>query len=246
MSKLLSSFYDQYHQKNHRYASVISRHNFTYWYILKFLHHPLLGALQNKKVLDVGCGVGTLALYLSQYAKAVVGIDVSPRAISLARSAQQQCGIKNIIFREGELRDFSSDFDLVLCTEVIEHIADDRTFAQLLASNLRKDGYLLLTTPNSKNVLNEIGYYKKFDVEVGHLRRYTKASLTELLESVGLTVEKIDLVEGPLRSFLFTSKFGILIKGIRGPLIPLFHLFDAWLGSLFGYSDLVVLAKKTS
>lgn len=244
MNKKLSNFYDHYHQKNNRFHRQIRANNFTYWYILKTLRQPLLTGWSKMNVLDVGCGVGTLALYLSQFAHSVTGIDVSPRALKLATEAKQALGVENVSFLQKELQRFAEPFQLILCTEVIEHIADDKTFAKLLASNVERGGWLLLSTPNRDNWLTRLGYYKNFDTEVGHLRRYNPAEISQLLQESGFSVEKVVLAEGPLRSLLFTSKFGILIKLIKGPLIPLFHWVDDLAGRLFGCSDIIILAQK--
>ena len=220
------------------------RNNFTYWYILQTLHQPLLRQLKRFSVLDVGCGVGTLALYVAQICKSVVGIDVSERAIAIAKQAKQLTNSNNLTFKQTLLKQFTTKFDLIICTEVIEHVPEPEKFIKLLVTNLQPSGWLLLTTPNRDNWLTRIGYYRKFDQEVGHLRRYSVSEITQLLEQHDLKVRHQKSVEGPLRSLLFTSKLGILIKVIKGPLIPLFHRLDEIIGNIFGTSDIVILAQK--
>ncbi len=244
MLKKIVNFYDRYHLKNQAYSGVIARNNFTYWYILRTLHQPLLKQLKKFTVLDVGCGVGTLALYLAQICESVVGIDVSERAIGIAKQAKQSTQSHNLIFKQSLLKQFSTKFDLIICTEVIEHVPNPPYFVELLVNNLEYKGWLLLSTPNRDNWLTRIGYYRNFDQEVGHLRRYSVSEICQLLEQNGLKVKHKETVEGPLRSLLFTSKLGILIKVIKGPLIPLFHRLDEIFGNIFGNSDIVILAQK--
>lgn len=240
----INRFYDRYHLKNERYSKIIARNNFTYWYILKTLHQPLLKKLKSFSVLDVGCGVGTLAIYLAQICKSVVGIDVSERAINIADQAKLSTGSKNVTFNQTKLKQFSRKFDLILCTEVVEHVPNPNQFIKLITANLRSKGWLLLTTPNRDNWLTHLGYYRQFDSEVGHLRRYSVAEISSLLTAHGFTLQQVKTVEGPIRSLLFTSKLGILIKIIKGPLVPLFHSFDELVGKIFGCSDIVILAQK--
>ena len=244
MLKKIVSFYDRYHLKNNSYSGVIARNNFTYWYILQTLHQPLLKRLKTFTVLDVGCGVGTLGLYVAQLCKSVVGIDISERAIGIAKQAKQFTNSNNLTFKQTLLKQFENTFDLILCTEVIEHVPNPQQFVELLVKNLQPKGWLLLSTPNRDNWLTRIGYYRKFDQEVGHLRRYSVLEITRLLEQNGFKVKYKKTVEGPLRSLLFTSKLGIVIKLIKGPLIPLFHYIDELVGKLFGSSDIVILAQK--
>lgn len=245
----VAGFYDRYHRQNHGTAKVIGDSNFTYFYILDFLHRadilPLAPSRTRPlKVLDIGCGVGTLALYLATKGAEVTGWDVSPRAIRFAQATAKQLGVTTATFQVAELSRGQADYDVVICTEVIEHIPDDQLFAQLLASHLKPGGKLVLTTPSSDNWLFRHGYYQEFDQRVGHVRRYTPASITRTLKQADLKVKNLRTVEGPLRNLLFTTKLGFLIKGIRGPLVPLFHVFDSWSAQLAGAADIQVIATK--
>lgn len=230
----------------------MQKNNVTYFYILQTLQLAFMKktgqsfetTLAGATVLDVGCGVGTLALYLAQYAKRATGLDVSPRAIELARKAQKATGSKNVTFRQMELQRERDSFDLVTCTEVIEHIADDAQFLRDVSKRLNPGGMLLLTTPSRENRAYERGWYQRFDAEVGHLRRYTTKGLTRLLKKQGFNPLVVREVEGPLRNFLYTTRAGWLLKFIKGPLIPIFHWFDLLTVRWWGPSDIQVVAVK--
>jgi ubiquinone biosynthesis O-methyltransferase len=250
-----TQFYDRYHLKNQRFSRVIKPHNFTYFYTLDFLHEACRQAclefgieLTELRVLDVGCGVGTLSLYLADQGAQVVGLDISPRAINLAQLAQHQLGLDTVRFQVGELPHqklvSSSRFHLVICSEVIEHIPDDEAFAKDLRDQLVRGGYLVLTTPSKDNVLYRRGFYEQFDAEVGHLRRYTPSTLKHFLRSTGWRVQKLRPVEGPLRNFLFTTNWGWVIKFIKGPCISWFHHLDEWSARRWGAADLQVIAQR--
>lgn len=239
-----TSFYNRYHQKNNRFAGVIKKNNFTYWYIQQLLHQAFPEGYSNVNALDVGCGVGAISLYLASQGAIVKGIDVSTRAIEIATEAQQAIGYSNVLFEMGELKKGPAQYDLVTCFEVIEHIPEEAPFLANIHSQLKPGAILALSTPSLENMLYRSGFYRQFDEEVGHLRRYTTESITQLLQANGFEVISVRQVEGPLRNLLFTTKLGALIRFIRGPLIPLFHLCDRLSGVLFGYSDIQVLAKK--
>jgi ubiquinone biosynthesis O-methyltransferase len=242
--KNLVSFYDRYHLKNQKYVKVISAGNFTYGYILEFLHEACMGAFVHKKFLDVGCGVGTIALYLSEMGATVTGVDISKRAIEIAEFARMSQNRAKTTFIHGEVKRGKSEFDVVTSFEVIEHIKDEADFLAKIHSNLKKGGLLILSTPSNENLLYSVGFYKNFDQEVGHLRRYTQVSLTKLLEKNSFKITKMRQVEGPLRNILFTTKLGFLVRFIRGPLVPIFHFFDHLSGLVFGFSDIQVAAQK--
>lgn len=241
---VLSSFYDRYHQKNDYFAKIIGDNNFTYFYSLQFLRKIFARQFLGKKVLDVGCGVGTLSLYLADKGAKVKGIDISPRAIRIAQRAQQHLGLKNLQFAVTEIDQGKDQYDVVICSEIIEHVKDDGHFLDLIYSQLNVSGELFLSTPSSQNLLYRVGFYQRFDQEVGHLRRYTGESVKQLLAKHHFQVTAMRSVEGPLRNILFTTPLGFLIRIIKGPLIPFFHYIDGITAWLFGASDIQVIAKK--
>ncbi len=98
-----------------------------------------------KRVLDAGCGLGYGAAELHG-AASVVGVDVSPEAISEARLRYPQ-----FRFVEGscEALPFEpGDFDLIVAFEVIEHLHDWRAFLSECARVLTPGGQLIVSTPN--------------------------------------------------------------------------------------------------
>ena len=96
-------------------------------------------------VLDAGCGEGYLSrVLLDRFPGiAVSGFDLSPAA---AAAAARRC--PEGAFRAGGLDDlagFEGRFDLVVCSEVLEHLADPEPALRLLAA--RSAGHVLLTVP---------------------------------------------------------------------------------------------------
>ena len=62
MQRTLSPLYEKYHKKTKAQKSVINRKNFTYRLLLQTIEPQLVS---KRRVLDVGCGAGTLSLYLA-------------------------------------------------------------------------------------------------------------------------------------------------------------------------------------
>lgn len=243
--KSLSIFYDSYHEKNSDYVESISDNNFTYFYILPFLQEALQRIkTKDISVIDVGCGVGTISIYLAARVTRVMGIDISPRAISIAKNASKSLNIKNASFKvQSVYAHKSGDYDLLVCSEVIEHIEDDRKFLLELKKRLKNGGYLLLSTPLSDSIFVNTKRYKKFDEEVGHLRRYKTEQIISLIENTGFDIVNYRKTESILRNILFVSKSGFLIKFIRGPLVKIFHAIDSLLVLFTGANDIIILAK---
>ena len=104
--------------------------------------------LEGKKALDVGCGAGLLAEPLARLGANVTGVDASPALIAVARDHAQRAGL-DIHYQSGELSQLQSQFDLITCMEVIEHVADPSVFLNLVVQRLAPGGLLILSTPNA-------------------------------------------------------------------------------------------------
>jgi len=95
---------------------------------LKFILNPLtrsgISATRFGKVLDFGCGVGRLSLALAEHADMVLGIDVSPPHLKLARERTARTGVTNVDFQAINAPtdlDGLSGFDLVVSLIVLQH-----------------------------------------------------------------------------------------------------------------------------
>ena len=107
-----------------------------------------LKPLAGRTALDVGCGAGLLTEPLTRLGAAVMGVDASEELIAVARDHAAGQGL-SIDYRAGELAQLESQFDLVTCMEVIEHVADPAAFVKALAKRLAPDGLLIMSTPNA-------------------------------------------------------------------------------------------------
>jgi ubiquinone/menaquinone biosynthesis C-methylase UbiE len=130
--------------------------------------------LDNRDVLEIGCGRGGFARWLGRmsHPRVVVAADFSETAVCMGRAfadAQpspavdwQTADILQLPFRD-------ASFDTVFSFETIEHVADPGTAAQELARVLKPGGVLFLTTPN---YLSVTGLYRLYLRLTG--RRYTE------------------------------------------------------------------------
>lgn len=240
-------FYNKYHQKNNRYFSIIGENNFTYFYILDGIRKVISTIKPGSRILDIGCGVGTIGFYLANKGFTVDGYDASSDAINIANEFKKYSGFKNIKFFHEDVQNIKiiEKYNCIICTEVIEHIENDKKMIKKIYALLKHGGILLLSTPSQNAPLHRLGFLKKFDREVGHLRRYESEPLLKLFDSSKFTVIRCNKVESILRNSMFTfSSMGFFIKFIKGPLIPLFHLFDRVLVRFSGESDLIITLQK--
>ena len=130
------------------------------------------------QVLDAGCGLGfTLAHIQTLLPEAALsGLDFSAGAIAWASNR-----FPMIDWKCGDLTsmDFLEEFDLVICTEVIEHVRDYERVIENLCKAVRPGGHLILTTQS--------GRVHQTERYVGHLRHFKKQELLSRLSEQGFT-----------------------------------------------------------
>jgi 2-polyprenyl-3-methyl-5-hydroxy-6-metoxy-1,4-benzoquinol methylase len=162
------------------------------WHHLKFARvaRELAG---RRRLLDLGCGPGTLIGAFDESGRTAVGVDISGPQIAYAR---REYGGETRTFREELPPD--GEFDAVTLVEVIEHLAPadvDRLVAEGVG-RLVPGGKVVITTPNFgsawpavESLVNKLG-----DVSYSfqHINRFTRASLMELLERHGLEQARVE------------------------------------------------------
>ena len=169
------------------------------------------------KVLDLGCGDGYHVLLLNTHKEIQTkeitfeGIDISHTNVMFANQVAKRLGFKNVNFKQGNIEqlDFTSfSFDIVLCTDVIEHIIHPEKFIESISSSLEAGGLAIVTTPNKNNAIvrlyktltgrkkspqkNPYEQEDKYPEEGhGHISVKNLDEWTELFRGKGLLVERI-------------------------------------------------------
>jgi 2-polyprenyl-3-methyl-5-hydroxy-6-metoxy-1,4-benzoquinol methylase len=146
----------------------------------------------NLNVLDVGCGTGTISNALSAKGHTLHGVDVSESAIACYRD-------RGFDGRVGDIEtglDFpDATFDLVFCSEVIEHMVSPETLVREMNRVLRPGGYLVLSTPNSAfwlfRLLGLVGYTVSELQHPKHFQFFSQRSLLKVLKAAGLLPKQI-------------------------------------------------------
>ncbi|MCD5401694.1 class I SAM-dependent methyltransferase, partial [candidate division NPL-UPA2 bacterium] len=144
---------------------------------------------------------------------------------------------------------FPEKFDFVVCIEVLEHVTNDALALEKIYKLLKIGGRLVLSTRLERDPMHKmrIRFFGKdeFDIRVGHLKRYSKQGLVQLLESNGFKIIEIFLTEGFLRMFLFTTKAGNrLLMFASLPMVrSLLTLLDNLSAYLLGASQIFIVAE---
>ena len=127
------------------------------------------------RVLDAGCGTGRNLIEFRSLGP-VSGVDTSPEALNFCRER----GIDDV--RSGSLDALpfgDAAFDLILATDVIEHLRDDHLALRELRRVSAPSGHLLLTVPAYQWLWSE------HDDAHHHFRRYTLRQLRQRLRGAG-------------------------------------------------------------
>lgn len=242
------NFYNKFHKRAKLQNKIINKNNFTYRLILPELE-SVLGKKTNLNILDYGCGVGTLSFYLASKDNNIVGVDISDLAINTAKENARLLNLqkKTLFFnlKQGLRKIRSQKFDLILCIEVLEHIANEQNVISLLVSRLKPKGIIILSSPSVNAPLYKLGLTKKFDKRVGHLRRYSLSSFQNKVVKSGASIVKVIKIEGIIRNSLYIIPFlGRFIRLIKGPLVELVTFVDNLTIPILGESDIFIIARK--
>ena len=111
----------------------------------------LAGGLQNKKVIDVGCGGGILAEAMAAQGADVTGIDLAQRSLKVARLHSLETGIKvnyQYISVEEMAAQQPAKYDVVTCMEMLEHVPNPASVIQACAQLVKPGGWVFFSTLN--------------------------------------------------------------------------------------------------
>jgi SAM-dependent methyltransferase len=111
--------------------------------------------LENQRILDVGCGIGTYVEKFRMFSPDVYGVDVDPERVAKASE-----NLPNIQVAPAERLPFPDrSFDFVFLHEVIEHVDDDRAAIREAVRVTDRDGHVVIYAPNRLYLFETHGIY---------------------------------------------------------------------------------------
>ncbi len=196
---------------------------------------------KNKNILDIGCSNGVLAsLLINEKPRKYVGIDSNQEAINFAKK-----NVKKAEFFQGTADNIplgNKTIDVTLMLDVIEHVPKNTELKVLkeVARVLRKDGKLILSTPNSNfwtNLLDPAWY-------LGH-RHYNPEGLKKIIKKAGFKIE-LQTIRGGLwfSSYLILLYISKWLLGKPDLRIAFIEKNDDLQFSKAGIHTLYFVAKK--
>jgi len=107
--------------------------------------------LAGRRVLDVGCGGGLLAEGMARRGARVLGIDLAPEALDVARLHAVESALP-VEYRQVAVEELAESapagFDVVTCLEMLEHVPDPSAIVAALARLARPGGHVIVSTIN--------------------------------------------------------------------------------------------------
>lgn len=196
------------------YGSAKSGHHHNY--LVKPLMEMMSEILpppngQKLRVLDIGCGNGSLTDIIAKNGYEVVGLEESESGVKFAQQS-----FPDIQFIQGSIYsipypELGEKFDIVIACEVIEHLFYPKELVRNAKKCLKPNGVLIITTPYHGYLKNlVIAILGKMDQHLttlwdgGHIKFFSVATLTTLLASENYTNIK----------FKFAGRFPYLWKSM--------------------------------
>ena len=214
--------------------------NYNEWIINSFLRYV---TVTNKtQVLDFGAGIGTLSrIWFAKTGLRPHCVEIDPDQ----RAFIEKSGFKTY----NAIDDTCEKYDIIFTSNVLEHIKDDVKTLSNIRTKLVSSGVLIIFVPALEII------WSSMDVQVGHHRRYKRASLLNKLESTGYKVQHIQYCDsaGFILSFLFKyigSSNGepspISLRFFDNIILPVSKALDTIACGKFGKNILAIATPNNS
>jgi len=220
---------------------------------LKFIFSAICKYAQSKnksieelEILEFGCGTGGITFPLASLGSHVTALDIDPSAVSGISERIQKENLNNVIVTQanGHSFDDSKSYDLVIASEVLEHVVNPREFLQRIKARINKGSWLVITIPNGygpwqikrrlsiinhlrrNNCLRSIFGKKPYTTGQDHCQFYTKKRFLKMRSECSFS----------LKDFCKSDSILAIFETRRGPLfgkadVRLADILPWWLAS---------------
>jgi SAM-dependent methyltransferase len=151
---------------------------------LRYLHFITQRLPEGKRrILEIGCGHGDLLFQAQILGFEVRGIEFSPSAVAVAN---RRLGAGVVQAGTSETVDMPQQyFDVVVASDVLEHVRDPRSFLSFVYERLKPGGLVFLITPSPDSWSRKLLGRHWMEYKVEHLFYLSKTALDHLLKDTG-------------------------------------------------------------
>ncbi len=175
----------------------------------------------NAKILDIGCGTGSLGKYLiDRYESNVTGLDIVQDNYQESSKVLNRAIIGDM--ETMDIKELGGDFDYIIFSDSLEHMIDSNKVIEIVKTLLTSDGTLLISMPNVRNfrvtfplLLSDSWEYKDEGLlDWTHMRFFTYSSILDLLDLHDFKIfrVKVDLPISSKVGIINLLTFGLLKK----------------------------------
>jgi SAM-dependent methyltransferase len=196
---------------------------------------------EDRRILDVGCGLGSNAARLGSSDVEVHGVTLSSAEQLRASGQMKRVVLANV---ENWTPDYERGFfDAVLCSHVLEHLVDPERTLRNLSLLLRDGGRVYVAVPNIaywrqrwNHLMGRFDYEDRGPMDFRHLRFFTFSSIQTLVRSAGF-----DILRAEVRGHFPSGKLRHFFPSLAAKM-------DAWavrhFPNLFGYEVVLSASKR--
>lgn len=175
----------------------IAKNKISYYTPWKWEHQNALSFIESNfkkdasfKVLEIGCAEGLfLKTVLSSFTNAeVIGLEINPTAVEIAMNN----GINAVLNTVEEFeKNGAGEYDVVVAFQVLEHIAEIKSFIDASVSLLKPNGFIVIGVPNNDSLVFKWDRNHTLNIPPHHMSLWNEKSLKSVADYWPLSVEGI-------------------------------------------------------
>lgn len=163
-------------------------------------------------LLDVGCGSAWFAKKFVPKGKKVISLDVSFVNASKAMEVVPSPNHAALVADVYHLPFLENSFDVIVASEIMEHLFDPELFVKNLVYILKSDGKLIITTPYNETLeYNLCVHCNKLTPRNAHLHSFDKEKMTKIVQSVSRKELKIKVFNN---TFLLKLRLHLILRNL--------------------------------